>query len=142
MPVFAASVRALVTPVTIRTSIAGHQAVMVAQRDGFRHLQITTRPVSVLKRPAQTLASRLAATLARARGVRFLRATHPLAESFFATLKNESVHRAVCPTQKKAKDDIVRYIEIFYNRRRLHSALDYRTPHEVRNEYLNRQLVA
>jgi putative transposase len=65
-----------------------------------------------------------------------------LAESFFATLKNERVHRTVYPTRKKAKEDIARYIETFYNRRRLHSALDYRTPHEVRSESLNRQLAA
>jgi putative transposase len=65
-----------------------------------------------------------------------------LAESFFATLKNERVHRTVYPTRKKAKEDIARYIETFYNRRRLHSALDYRTPHEVRSEYLNQQLAA
>ena len=65
-----------------------------------------------------------------------------LAESFFAVLKNERVHRTVYPTRKKAKHDIARYIEIFYNRRRLHSALGYRTPYEVRTEYLNQQFAA
>jgi putative transposase len=65
-----------------------------------------------------------------------------LAESFFASLKNERVHRMVYPTRKKAKKDIARYIELFYNRRRIHSALGYRTPHEVRNEYMNSQLAA
>ena len=65
-----------------------------------------------------------------------------LAESFNAALKVERVHRMVYPTRKKAKEDIARYIEIFYNRRRIHSALDYRTPHEVRTEYLNGQLAA
>ena len=65
-----------------------------------------------------------------------------LAESFFGTLKTERVHRTVYPTRKKAKEDIARYIELFYNRRRLHSGLGYRSPHEVRNEYLNRQLAA
>lgn len=65
-----------------------------------------------------------------------------LAESFFGTLKNERVHRTVYPTRKRAKADIARYIEIFYNRQRLHSALDYRTPHEVRSEYVNRQAAA
>jgi transposase InsO family protein len=64
-----------------------------------------------------------------------------LAESFFASLKNERVHRTVYPTRNKAKQDIAHYIEIFYNRQRLHSALGYRTPHEVRIEYLN-QLAA
>ena len=65
-----------------------------------------------------------------------------LAESFFASLKNERVHRTVYPTRKKAKHDIAHYIEIFYNRQRLHSALGYRTPHEVRIEYLNEQQAA
>lgn len=65
-----------------------------------------------------------------------------LAESFFATLKNERVHRTVYPTRNKAKHDIAHYIEIFYNRQRLHSALDYRTPHQVRTEYLNEQAAA
>jgi putative transposase len=65
-----------------------------------------------------------------------------LAESFFAALKNERVHRTVYPSRSKAKQDIAHYIEIFYNRRRLHSALGYRTPHEVRIEYLNEHLAA
>ena len=65
-----------------------------------------------------------------------------LAESFFASLKNERVHHMVYPTRKAAKEDIARYIELFYNHRRIHSALGYRTPHEARTEYLNSQLVA
>ena len=65
-----------------------------------------------------------------------------LAESFFASLKNERVHRMVYPTRKAAKEDIARYIELFYNYRRIHSALGYRTPHEVRTEYLNSQITA
>jgi putative transposase len=65
-----------------------------------------------------------------------------LAESFFASLKNERVHRMVYATRKAAKEDIARYIELFYNYRRIHSALGYRTPHEVRTEYLNSQLAA
>jgi len=65
-----------------------------------------------------------------------------LAESFFATLKNERVHHMVYPTRKKAKADIAKWIELFYNHRRIHSALGYRTPHEVRTEYLNSQLAA
>jgi putative transposase len=65
-----------------------------------------------------------------------------LAESFNAALKVERVHRTAYPTRKKARDDIARYIELRYNRARLHSALGYRTPQEVLNEYLNRQLAA
>jgi putative transposase len=65
-----------------------------------------------------------------------------LAESFNATLKVERVHRTAYPARKKAKDDIARYIELRYNRTRLHSALGYRTPHEILDEYLNRQFAA
>jgi transposase InsO family protein len=65
-----------------------------------------------------------------------------LAESFNASLKVERVHRTVYPTRKKAREDIARYIELRYNRTRLHSALGYRTPQEVHDEYLNRQLAA
>jgi putative transposase len=65
-----------------------------------------------------------------------------LAESFFASLKKERVYLMVYPTRKKAAEDIARWIELHYNRRRIHSALAYRTPHEVRNEYLNQQLAA
>jgi putative transposase len=65
-----------------------------------------------------------------------------LAESFNAAVKVERVHRTVYPTRKKAREDIARYIEIRCNRMRLHSALGYKTPQEVHNEYLNRQLAA
>lgn len=58
-----------------------------------------------------------------------------LAESFFASLKNELVYRTVFPTRSKARRAIAEYIEVFYNRTRLHSALGYKTPLEVANEY-------
>lgn len=60
-----------------------------------------------------------------------------LAESFNAAVKVERVRRTVYPTRKKARDDVARYIEIRYNRQRLHSGLGYRTPQEVLDEYLN-----
>lgn len=65
-----------------------------------------------------------------------------LAESFNASIKVERVHRTAYPTIKKAQEDIARYIELRYNRTRLHSALGYRTPQEVHEEYLNRQHAA
>ena len=65
-----------------------------------------------------------------------------LAESWNAALKVERVHRTVYPTREKAMQDIARYIELRYNRTRLHSALGYRTPQEVHNEFLNRKLAA
>jgi len=52
-------------------------------------------------------------------------------ESFFATLKTELVHDARFTDATTAHDELFRYIEGFYNRQRLHSALDYRTPDHV-----------
>ncbi len=49
-------------------------------------------------------------------------------ESFFATLKTELVHHRQYATRAEARSDIFEYIELFYNRSRRHSALDYQTP--------------
>jgi putative transposase len=65
-----------------------------------------------------------------------------LAESFNATLKVERVNRTAYPTREHARTDVARYIEFRYNTKRLHSALGYRTPQEVHDEYLNRQIAA
>jgi putative transposase len=65
-----------------------------------------------------------------------------MAESFFATLKNERVHRTQYPTREHARRDIARYIELWYNSRRRHSGLGYRTPLQVHSEYGNRQSAA
>lgn len=65
-----------------------------------------------------------------------------MAESFFGTLKNECVHRTIYPTRQRAVADIARYIELRYNSQRLHSALDYKTPNEAYNEYLNQHHAA
>jgi len=57
------------------------------------------------------------------------------AESFFASLKNELVYRTVFSSPNKARTAIAEYIEVFYNRQRLHSTLAYRTPDQVEVEY-------
>ena len=64
------------------------------------------------------------------------------AESFNAALKVERVNRTAYPTREHARTDVTRYIEFRYNTTRLHSALGYRTPKEVHDEYLNQQLAA
>lgn len=65
-----------------------------------------------------------------------------LAESVNGTLKVELVHRTAYPTRQKARDDIARWIELRYNKTRLHSGLGYRTPQEVLDEHLNGQEAA
>jgi transposase InsO family protein len=46
-------------------------------------------------------------------------------ESFFATLKQELVYHRQYQTRKEAKQDIFEYIQVWYNRKRRHSALGY-----------------
>jgi putative transposase len=53
-------------------------------------------------------------------------------ESFFASLKKEHVHHVRFRTRAEARAAVFDYVEIFYNRQRLHSALGYRTPAEAR----------
>ena len=52
-------------------------------------------------------------------------------ESWFHTLKTELVHHTVYPTRGAAKRDLFAYIEGYYNRQRLHSALGYLTPEQA-----------
>lgn len=56
-------------------------------------------------------------------------------ESFFGTLKSELVHHRVYRTRDEARADLFFYIEAFYNRRRRHSALDYRSPEAYEQLY-------
>jgi putative transposase len=58
-----------------------------------------------------------------------------LAESFFAALKNELVYQTVFASQAIARRAVAEYIEVFYNRTRLHSGLGYKTPQEVAHIY-------
>lgn len=51
-------------------------------------------------------------------------------ESFFHTLKTEHVYFEHYRTREQAKRSIFEYVEIFYNRQRLHSTLGYSTPNE------------
>jgi putative transposase len=53
-----------------------------------------------------------------------------VAESFFSSLKEELIHRQSWATRAQARRAIVDYIEVFFNRRRLHSSLQYLTPAE------------
>lgn len=57
-----------------------------------------------------------------------------VAESFFSTLKNELIHHVDLRTRAEAKALIADYIERFYNRKRLHQSLGYRTPEQVERQ--------
>jgi putative transposase len=53
-----------------------------------------------------------------------------VAESFFGTLKTELVHHERYKTREQARLSVFDYIETFYNRKRLHSYLNYVSPEE------------
>ncbi len=63
------------------------------------------------------------------------------AESFFHTLKVELVHRENFKTKSEAKSKIFEYIEVWYNRQRMHSSLGYKTPVQYEYEQLTNALV-
>jgi transposase InsO family protein len=60
-----------------------------------------------------------------------------VAESFFATLKTELIYRQAWETRAAARSAVFEYIEAFYNRRRLHSSLGYRSPMEYEDDRLH-----
>jgi putative transposase len=62
-----------------------------------------------------------------------------VAESFFATLKNEYIHHNNFATRTEAKTGIAEWIEIFYNRQRIHSQIKYLTPQQKEETYRKNQ---
>jgi len=58
-------------------------------------------------------------------------------ESFWASLKTELIGRRVFESLEQARLEIFDYIETFYNTRRLHSALGYKSPADYETQYLN-----
>ena len=60
-----------------------------------------------------------------------------VAESFFATMKKELIHRQTWASLSDVRSALFEYVELFYNRRRFHSSLDYKTPAEVEQAYVD-----
>lgn len=65
-----------------------------------------------------------------------------MAESFFGKLKTENIHHRTFTTRAEARREAIRFIEGFYNQRRLHSRIGYRPPLEVLNEWSRKQPAA
>ena len=58
-------------------------------------------------------------------------------ESFFSRLKTELIQLETYPSREIAKGKIFEYIEMFYNKVRRHSYLDYETPENFERKYYN-----
>lgn len=65
-----------------------------------------------------------------------------VAESFFHSLKTELIHHEKFLTRSQANEKIFEYIEIFYNRQRLHSSNNYMSPSEFEEKMLRLELVS
>ena len=58
-----------------------------------------------------------------------------VAESFFGTIKTEFIHLTTFPTRATAHTAIAEWIEVFYNRQRLHSSLNFLSPVQFEEHY-------
>ena len=78
-----------------------------------------------------------AAGIAQSMGSRGDCYDNAVAESFFATLKKELIHRRAWPTKAELRTEVFDYIEVFYNRQRRHSTLGQRSPVDFENSTLS-----
>ena len=63
-------------------------------------------------------------------------------ESFFASLKTECVYQLELTTREQARLELFDYMEVFYNRERLHSSLGYISPAEFEHRHRKQMLLA
>jgi putative transposase len=61
-------------------------------------------------------------------------------ERFFGSLKSERTNNTIYKTREEAKADVIDYIEMFYNSKRLHSTLNYVTPMQFEKQFLLKNL--
>jgi len=66
------------------------------------------------------------------------RGVNAAAESFFASLKRELAHRRRWATRAEARHAVIRWIEGWFNSRRLHSTLSYSSPIEYETNWYRR----
>ena len=59
---------------------------------------------------------------------------YAVAESFFSILKNELLHQCDFRSRDEARAAIFDYIELFYNRKRIHQPLGYRTTEQIERQ--------
>jgi len=140
---YLATVIDLTTRMVVGWSMAEHmraslavQALTMAYQAGF----VAGNAIFHSDRGAQYTSKEMALA-AKAMGVRLSCGRtgvcwdNSVAEAFFAALKNEMYYRTTFPTRAAARLAVAEYIEIYYNRQRPHSTLDYRTPAQSMAEH-------
>jgi transposase InsO family protein len=63
-------------------------------------------------------------------------------ESWFSTLKTELIYRQSWATRAKVRRAVFEFVEVFYNRQRLHSSLKYMTPAEYEQTMIHHHKAA
>jgi transposase InsO family protein len=127
----------------LRTELVGDALTMaIATRGGHVDGVIfhSDRGCQYTSRDYRTLCAD--ATIRQSMGATGVCWDNAAAEAFFGTLKRELVHRYRWLTHTDARHAIVRWIEGWYNPRRLHSTLDYRSPLEAETDWLQTQQAA
>lgn len=136
-----ATVRDLATRMVVGWQLADHlrtSLVMDALRMAAAHGHVQPNAVFHSDRGCQYTSAEFA-RFCQARGIRASVGRtgvcwdNAAAESFFAALKNEVYHRESFPT--RARFAVAEFIEVFDNRQRLHSTLNYRTPAEAYHDH-------
>ena len=110
----------------------------------FKNALVRRRPATGLifhsDRGSQYCSKRFQSLIKGAGGLQSMSRTgccydNAITESFFGTLKRELVHHCSFRTRIEAQSRLFRYIEGFYNRRRLHSAVGYQAPENYERLY-------
>lgn len=111
----------------------------------FTNATVRRRPTSKFvfhtDRGSQYCSKRFRAVVEKAGGIQSMSGTgccydNAITESFFSTLKRELVYHCSFMTRQEAQSRIFRYIEGFYNRRRIHSAIGYFSPQQFEEQEL------
>jgi len=117
---------------TLQTSLALNALQMAIERYGPPSMHHSDRGTQYASDAYQETLSRhgVACSMSRAGNCW----DNAVAESFFSTLKTECIAGRVFSTRAEANLALFDYIETFYNRRRRHSSLGYRSPAEYEHE--------
>ena len=144
---YLASVIDLASRRVVGWSIADHmEASLVC--DALQMAIASRRPVPGFTfhsdRGSQYTSREFRALLARTGGIQSLGRTgqcwdNSVGESWFATLKTELIYRQSWATRAQVRRAVFEFIEVFYNRQRLHSSLGYLSPVEYESRFDHRK---
>ena len=131
---------ALSTAVLATTSdLASHEPLVDAPerpRPQHLHLEALRRPLEPKQYTSLAFGRRCRqAGIAQSMGSTGDAYDNAMAESFFASLETELLDRTSFRTRADARLAVFDYIEVFYNRIRRHSALDYLSPADFERRY-------